>query len=222
MEVANRTIQLSGALYDYFQSVAVRDQSVMQKLRERTDELPMGGMQISPEQGQIMHFLIKLINARKALEIGTFTGYSALVTALALPEDGRLIACDVSQEWTDIGRSYWREAGVEQKIDLRLGPAVQTLRHMLDSGEAESFDFAFIDADKSAYDDYYELSLKLVRSGGIIALDNVLRGGRIADPDVNDEETVVMRSLNRKIHDDPRVDMCIVPTGDGMTVVRKR
>ena len=220
--MSRRTIQLTDSLYEYLQGVAVRDLEILRRLREETQKLPQGGMQISPEQGQLMAFLVKLIGARRALEIGTFTGYSALCVALALPEDGRLVACDVSEEWTGIARRYWAEAGVAGKIDLRLAPGAVSLTAMIEGGESGTYDFAFIDADKSAYDTYYELCLQLLRPGGLIAIDNVLRAGAVADPDRRDADTEAIRRLNVKIHGDERVDMCLVPIGDGLTLVRKR
>lgn len=179
-------------------------------------------MQIGPEQGQFMAFLLRLMGAKRCLEIGVFTGYSSLAAALALPEDGRIIACDVSEEWTAIARRYWREAGVEGKIELRLGPALDTLDQLLGEGEAGRFDFAFIDADKENYLSYYERVLPLLRSGGLIAVDNVLWSGRVADPEVADADTVAIRHFNDCLHRDERVDLCVVPIGDGLTLARKR
>jgi caffeoyl-CoA O-methyltransferase len=179
-------------------------------------------MQIAPEQGQFMALLVELLGVRKALEIGTFTGYSALVVALAMPVDGRLIACDVSEEWTAIGRRYWEEAGVADKIDLRLGPALATLDELLAAGAEESFDFAFIDADKTGYDDYYERSLRLLRPGGLIAIDNVLWNGNLYDLSIDDPDTVAIRALNEKLHTDERVSLSLVPIGEGLTLARKR
>jgi len=220
--MSRRTIQMTDTLYDYLHGVAVRDLDILKRLREETQQLPQGGMQISPEQGQLMAFLVKLIGAKRTLEVGTFTGYSSLCVAMALPEDGRLVACDISDEWTKVARRYWAEAGVASKIDLRLAPGADSLAAMIEAGETESFDFAFIDADKSKYDTYYELSLQLLRPGGMMALDNMLRGGAVADPTRQDEDTSAIRALNEKIHADARVDMCLVPIGDGLTLVRKR
>jgi predicted O-methyltransferase YrrM len=179
-------------------------------------------MQISPDQGALFSLLVRLIGARHTLEVGTFTGYSALAVASALPEDGRLIACDVSEEWTRIARRYWQEAGVASRIDLRLAPASETLAGLLRDGQAESFDFAFIDADKIAYDAYYELCLQLVRVGGLIAVDNTLWAGRVADPAENDADTTAIRALNRKVIADDRVDACLLTVGDGVLLARKR
>jgi caffeoyl-CoA O-methyltransferase len=200
----------------------VRDMEVMQRLRTRTAEMAEGGMQISPEQGQFMQFLIKAIRAKRCLEIGTFTGYSALVVALALPEDGEIIACDVSDEFTSVGRPFWQEAGVAHKIDLRIGPGLDSLQALLDEGHAASFDFAFIDADKPNYPHYYELCLELVRPGGVIGIDNTLWGGRIADLSHQDESTHMIRTLNERIRNDDRVDMSLVPIGDGLMLACKR
>lgn len=209
-------------LRDYLVSVTCHEPAALTQLREETAKMPMGGMQISPEQGQFMRLLIQLTGAKRALEVGVFTGYSSTVTALALPEDGRIIACDVSEEFTSKARQAWKNAGVEHKIELRLGPAVETLRKMLENGEAGSFDFAFIDADKNNYDAYYEAALKLVRKGGLIGIDNTLWHSRVIDPNAQDEDTVAIRALNRKIHEDERVTSCLVPIGDGLTLALVR
>jgi caffeoyl-CoA O-methyltransferase len=179
-------------------------------------------MQIAPEQGQFMALLLQLIGARRCLEVGTFTGYSALACALALPGDGRLVTLDISTEWTAIARRYWIDAGVANRIELRLGPAAQSLAALLEADGPGSFDFAFIDADKTGYDRYYELALQLVRPGGLIAFDNVLWSGRVADPNAEDADTVALRVLNRKLHVDQRVDLAMVPIGDGLTLARRR
>jgi caffeoyl-CoA O-methyltransferase len=192
----------------------VREPDVLRRLREETAPLPHAQMQISPEQGAFMSVLVKAIGARRCLEVGTFTGYSSTVVALAIPDDGHLTCCDVSVEWTDVARRYWTDAGVAHKIDLRIGPAVQTLKTL----EEGSFDFAFIDADKPGYDAYYERALRLVRPGGLIAIDNVLWSGRVADDADQDERTVAIRALNDKIATDERVDVAMVPIGDGMTL----
>lgn len=220
--MSSKTYQLDEEVHDYLIANTIRDLDVLRRLRAETATMEAGGMQISPDQGQFMQFLVKAIGAKRTLEIGTFTGYSALVVALALPADGQVVACDVSDEYTSVGRPYWQEAGVAAKIDLRLGPGVDTLQAMLDSGEAGTFDFAFIDADKPNYETYYELCLKLVRSGGVIGIDNTLWGGRVADESAQDESTVTIRTLNEKIRNDDRVDMSLVPIGDGLMLACKR
>jgi predicted O-methyltransferase YrrM len=220
--MSTRTYQIGEELHRHLMETTVRDMEVMQRLRTRTAEMAEGGMQISPEQGQFMQFLIKAIRAKRCLEIGTFTGYSALVVALALPEDGEIIACDVSDEFTSVGRPFWQEAGVAHKIDLRIGPGLDSLQALLDEGHAASFDFAFIDADKPNYPHYYELCLELVRPGGVIGIDNTLWGGRIADLSHQDESTHMIRTLNERIRNDDRVDMSLVPIGDGLMLACKR
>ena len=217
-----RTLQLDEHLHDYLLSVSVRETAAFRELRERTAKMPESMMQTSPEQGQLMRLLVKLMGARRALEIGTFTGYSALCIASALPEGGELVACDISAEWVDIGRPYWKEAGVAEKIEVRLNPAVDTQRELLDDGQAGSFDFVYIDADKENYVAYYENSLELLRAGGLIAVDNTLWSGKVADPDVDDETTEAIRQFNRHVADDERVDVSLVPIGDGLTLARKR
>ena len=179
-------------------------------------------MQLSPEQGQLLAFLVELTGVGKAIEVGTFTGYSTLCVASGLPSDGKLIACDISQEWTAIGRRYWQEAGVADKIDLRIAPATKTLKNLVDSGETDSFDFALIDADKENYALYYERILELLRVGGLMLIDNVLWGGKVADPANSDDITVAIRAFNRKVHQDDRVSLSMLPIGDGMTLARKR
>jgi caffeoyl-CoA O-methyltransferase len=221
--MANRTITLTDPLYEYLLDVSLREPQVMSDLRAETATLEAYGMQMSPDEAQLMGFLVKLLGVRRALEIGVFTGYSALSVALALPDDGCLIACDVSEEWTQIARRHWQAAGVAHKIDLRLAPAVETLAAMAaDPAQHNSFDFAFIDADKENYDHYYERCLQLVRPGGLIALDNVLWGGGVLDPARQDESTLAIRALNQKLHTDDRVDLSLVPIGDGLTLARKR
>jgi caffeoyl-CoA O-methyltransferase len=200
----------------------VREPEVLARLREETSKNPHAGMQIGPEQGQLMALLAKLIDAKRCIEIGVFTGYSALVVALALPDDGKIVACDVNEEWTSIGKRYWKEAGVDRKIDLRLQPALRTLDSLIAAGEAGTFDYAFIDADKPNYDAYYERVLQLLRAGGLILFDNVLWSGRVADPGANDVETLAFRNLNAKLHRDERVDVSLLGIGDGVTLVRKR
>ncbi len=209
-------------LFKYLLDNSLRDTDLKKRLREETANMPEGGMQITPEQGQLMALLVRLIGARKTLEVGTFTGYSALCVAEALPEDGKLVACDISDAWTRIGQSYWKEAGVEGKIDLRIGPAIETLDTLLEQGEAGAFDFAFLDADKTGYDAYYERALQLLRTGGLVAVDNVLWGGRVTDPNSDDEDTLAIRALNEKIRDDQRVDASMLMVGDGLYLARKR
>jgi caffeoyl-CoA O-methyltransferase len=219
--MANRTLNLDGALYEYLLAHSLREHPAQVALREATKPLPHGGMQIGPEQGQFMAMLVRLIGARRAIEIGVFTGYSALTVALALPEDGRLLACDVSDEYTRIGRPYWQAAGVMHKIDLQLAPARQTLDAKLAAGEAGQYDFAFIDADKTAYDDYYERCLELIRPGGLIAIDNVLWSGSVARP-AKTADTAALQALNDKLHYDERIDLSLLPIGDGLTLARIR
>jgi predicted O-methyltransferase YrrM len=220
--MTRRTKPLSNEVHDYLLSVSLREPDVLRELREETAGLERSEMQIGPEQGQLMALLVELIGARRTLEIGTFTGYSALVVALALPPDGRVLACDVSEEWTSIARRYWAKAGVSEKIDLRLGPAVETLEGLLAEGQHDQFDFAFIDADKASYDAYYELCLQLVRPGGLIAVDNVLWSGKVADASVTDADTEAIRRLNAKLSSDERVTLSLLPVGDGLTLARKR
>ena len=217
-----RTIELTDALQDYLLAVSLREPELLRRLREETARLPMAGMQIAPDQGQFMALLARLVGARRCLEIGTFTGYSALVVALALPADGKIIACDVNPDTTALGRRYWREAGVADKIDLRLGPALATLDQLIADGQEGRFDFAFIDADKESYDGYYERTLRLLRPGGLIMIDNVLWGGAVADPGETDAETAALRALNEKLHHDERIDVSLLPLADGLTLARKR
>lgn len=199
-----------------------RESALQQRLREETHALPMGMMQIGADQGALLMLLARTVGARRAIEVGTFTGYSALAVASALPADGKLVCCDINDEWTRIGKRYWEEAGLAARIELRLGPALATLDALLREYGAGSFDFAFIDADKSNYDGYYETCLKLVRAGGLILLDNMLWSGKVAQPDVHDRDTDALRALNAKIRDDARVDACLLSVGDGVMVARKR
>jgi len=217
--MSSRTIELTEPLYDYLIRTGTHESAVARELREETRQATRAHMmQISPEQGALMAVLVRLIGARRTLEVGTFTGYSALVVAEALPADGQLIACDVSAEWTAIGKPFWERAGVANKIDLRLRPALETLDELIADGQAGSFDFAFIDADKTNYDGYYERCLTLLRPGGLIGIDNVLWGGRVADDAVSDDDTLAIRALNAKVHDDSRVTACTLPIGDGLTL----
>lgn len=220
--MSKQTLGLNNQLYDYLLSASLRETGILHRLREETANHSYAMMQISPEQGQFMTLLVQLIGAKKTLEVGVFTGYSSLCVALALPSDGKIIACDVSEEYTAIARRYWQEAGVAEKIDLKLAPALQTLDDLLAAGEAGTFDFAFIDADKENYDAYYERSLQLVRAGGLIAIDNVLWGGRVADPQVEDNSTQAIRKLNEKLHQDERITLSLVPIADGLTLALKR
>ncbi len=217
-----RTLNLTEPLYDYLLSINRPLPNILQRLRDETLQLPNAMMQISVEQGAFMSLLIKLMGVRKVLEVGVFTGYSTLIVAMALPEDGSLVACDVSDEWTSIGKKYWKEAQVEHKIDLRIAPALQTLEALLKDGHAESFDFIFIDADKPNYDGYYEHALKLLRINGLIAIDNTLWSGQVADVSIQDESTVALRILNAKLRDDTRIDLSVLPVGDGLTLALKR
>lgn len=219
--MSGKTIALEGALYEYYAAHAYREPAILKGLRAETAKL--GGpsaMQIGPEQGAFMAMLVKLMNARRILEIGTFTGYSSL--AMALAGDVRIIAADVSEEWTTVARRYWKKAGVAERIELRLGPGAETIEHLLKDGEAGHFDMVFIDADKSSYGIYYEGGLKLLRAGGLMLIDNVLWSGDVADPSKTDEDTVALRALNKKIMADSRVDHVMVPICDGLTLARKK
>lgn len=207
--MAIRTLTLDDALYDYMLSVSLREPPVLERLRAETATMAHAMMQLSPEQGQFLALLVKLTGARRCLEVGTFTGYSSLAVALALPEDGRILACDVDEDFTAVARRYWREAGVEGKIDLRLAPALETLQAEIETGGAETYDFAFVDADKENYTGYYEACLTLLRPGGLIAVDNVLWSGKPAQPDADDEATEAIRGFNRLVHEDERVDLSL-------------
>ncbi len=220
--MANKTLGLEPKLYQYFQAISVRETDILKELRQETAKHPMSIMQIAPEQGQFMGLLVQLMGAKKTLDIGVFTGYSALAVALALPDDGKVIACDINEEYTVIARDYWQKAGVSDKIELKLNPALETLDQLIAEGQSNTFDFAFIDADKSNYDNYYERALKLVRPGGLIAIDNVLWGGKVADEEVQDNRTKKIRALNDKIHQDLRVTISLVPIADGLTLALKR
>jgi predicted O-methyltransferase YrrM len=219
--MANRTLTLDDSLYAYVLAHSLREHPAQTALREATKAHPHAGMQIGPEQGQFMALLVRLIGARRTIEIGVFTGYSALSVALALPGDGFVLACDVSDEYTRIGKPYWEAAGVAHKIHLTLAPARATLDARLANGDANAFDFAFIDADKTAYDDYYERCLMLVRPGGLIAIDNVLWSGSVAKPAAT-ADTAALQALNDKLHRDERIDLSLLPIGDGLTLARKR
>jgi len=216
------TINFTTELYKYFQKYSIREPEVLKNLREQTNTMSMGHMQVSPEQGQLMRLLIELMGAKKTLDIGVFTGYSSLSVALALPEDGKVIALDANTEWTKIAQKYWEEAGVSKKIDLILGKALLTLDDLIAKGESGTFDFSFIDADKVNYLNYYERSLQLLRPGGLVGIDNTLWYGRLADPEVNDTNTRKIREFNEFVLNDDRVTMSLVPIGDGLTLVRKK
>lgn len=217
-----RFVTATDELMDYLSRIGAREHPAQARCREETAQMGrISGMQIAPEQGAFLAMLVRLIGARRCLEVGTFTGYSALSVALALPPVGRIVALDVSKEFTDKAQGYWREAGVEEKIDLRLGPGVLSLDRMVEAGEGH-FDFVFIDADKTNYDNYYERALKLVRPGALIAFDNMLWGGAVADETAQDEDTVALRALNAKIHADERVDMALATIGDGVMLARVR
>lgn len=220
--MSRRTIQVTDSLHEYLLSVSLREPEILLRLREETARDRRAGMQISPEQGQFMALLVRLIGARRCLEVGVFTGYSSLAVALALPEDGRIVACDVSERWTSIARRYWADAGVSHKVDLRLAPAVETLDALLAAGEAGHFDFAFVDADKENYAGYYERALALLRPGGLLVADNTLWSGRVADPEDAEATTVALRHFNELVHTDERVDLSMLPVGDGLTLARKR
>jgi len=219
--VSNRTTPLNDATYNYLLEHGLREPDVLCRLRLKTAEHEFFDMQISPEQGQFMRVLIEVLGARRALEIGTFTGYSTLCVALALPKDGALVACERRETWVSLGKPYWVEAGVDDMIDLRIGKAVSTLDDMINVGEQNSYDFAFIDADKKNYLTYYEQCLTLLRPGGVLAIDNVLWGGRLVDDTLDDRATIAIRELNDRIHHDERVSMCMLPVGDGLTLARK-
>jgi caffeoyl-CoA O-methyltransferase len=220
--MSNRTINLDENLYGYLLDVSLREADLLRALREETARLPNANMQIAPEQGQFMALLVQLSGARKVIEVGVYTGYSSLAVAMALPPDGYLLACDVSEEYTSVARRYWQQAGIGHKIDLHLAPAVETLDSLIEQGQTADFDFAFIDADKENYDAYYERCLALLNTGGLIAVDNVLWGGSVINPDKQDVDTRAIRTFNEKLLADDRVDISLVPIGDGLTLARKR
>ena len=219
--MSTATIILDEKLREYLLNVSVKESEILRELREETAQMEYSAMQISPEQGSFMAFLVGLINGKRTLDIGVFTGYSSLVVALALPEDGYVTACDINIEWTDIARKYWKLAQVEDKIDLRIAPALETLDELLTEGCRGTYDFSFIDADKINYQQYYERSLELVRSGGLIAIDNVLWGGSVIDDSIQDSSTKAIRKFNKKLYQDERVSISMVPIGDGLTLARK-
>jgi caffeoyl-CoA O-methyltransferase len=217
----NKSVGLDDKLYAYLTAVSLREPAILSRLREETASDPHAGMQIAPEQGQFMALLVKLTGASTILEVGVFTGYSSLAVALAMPPQGRITACDISEHWTAVARRYWVEAGVADRVDLRLGPALATLDALIGEGRSGTYDFAFIDADKENYDGYYERSLALLRPGGLLLIDNVLWGGRVADDRVDDIDTRAIRALNAKIHQDARVIPSLIPVADGLTVALK-
>jgi caffeoyl-CoA O-methyltransferase len=220
--MSNRSISLTDLLHEYLLSVSLREPALLRQLRDETAADPLARMQISPEQGQFMALLVRLMGARRCLEVGVFTGYSSLAVALALPDDGHIVACDVSEHWTAVARRYWDAAGVAHKVELRLAPALETLERLLAAGAAGSFDFAFLDADKESYLRYYECLLELVRPGGLILADNTLWSGRVADPANTEVTTAALRRFNERLRVDERVDLSVVPIGDGLTLARKR
>jgi O-methyltransferase len=220
--MSNRSIGLSEELHAYLLGTLPPEPDVLRRLRERTAQLPEHSMQIAPEQGAFMAWLVRLIGARRYLEIGTFTGYSSTAVALALPPGGSAVCCDVSREWTDVAREAWAEAGVADRVDLRIGPALESLDALLAEGAKESFDLAFIDADKANYAGYYDRCVRLVRRGGVIAIDNVLWSGRVADPSQADADTVAIREVNARVAADDRVDAVVLPLADGLTLARIR
>ena len=220
--MSNKTLAINDSIYQYLLDHSLREDKVLESLRKETMTLEMARMQIAPEQGQFMAMLLSLLGARKVIEIGVFTGYSTLSMAQVLPEDGLIVACDLNEEWANMGRKYWQKAGVEQKIKLCMAPAKDTLGKMLDNGEQGQYDFAFIDADKENYVIYYDQCLKLLRPGGLLAIDNVLWDGNVADLTKQDEETQAIRALNQHVYNDQRVDLAMVPIGDGLTLARKR
>jgi caffeoyl-CoA O-methyltransferase len=213
--MSNKTIGLPDRIYQYMLEVSLREAPLLQRLRDETSKLPMSMMQIAPEQGQLLSLLVQTLQPRRCLEVGVFTGYSSLVVALALPPDGHITACDVSEQWTSIARRYWQEAGVDQKIDLYLAPALQTLDRLVAHGHAGTYDFAFIDADKQNYWGYYERALTLLRPGGLIAIDNTLWSGQPADPAVNDPDTKAIRAFNQRLFKDTRVPSAWCQSGTG-------
>jgi|SRR5690348_474749 len=219
--MSRRTLNLDDTVYDYLLGHSLREHPEQTALRKATADHPHANMQISPEQGQLMSLLVKLLGARRTIEVGTFTGYSTLTVALALPADGKVLACDISAAYTSIGKPFWQRAGVADRIELVIAPATETLDARIAAGESGRHDFAFIDADKTAYDAYYERCLQLVRAGGLIAIDNTLWGGDVAKP-AEDDDTRALQALNDKLHHDERVDMALLPIGDGLTLARKR
>ena len=220
--MSTQTLNMTDSLHDYLVRNLVRETPLLARLRKETARMPDAQMQISPEQGALLNLLVKLVRARRIIEVGTFTGYSSLCMAAALPEDGHLLACDVNAETTAVARRYWKEAGVEARIELKLQPGLRTLDELIAEGEATLFDFAFVDADKPNYSGYYDRLMRLLHPGGLIAVDNTLWSGRVADPDDTSESTRAIREFNARVMADERVDVSLVPIGDGLTLIRKR
>jgi len=220
--MSTRTLEMTDKLYNYMLDISLREPDVMAELRKLTARHPMSMMQISPEQAQFMQMLVRMLGAKRCIEVGTFTGYSALAVALALPKKGKLVALDISDEYTQIGVPFWEQAGVDKKIDLRIGPAKKTLNKMIKKGEQGRYDFAFIDADKPGYPDYFDRCLKLLRTGGVIAVDNIFMNGDVADGRKKGENPVAMRAFNEMLKNDTRVDLSLVPIGDGLTLAMKK
>lgn len=219
--MSTHTIDIDDRLYAYMLDISLREPEVLRRLRDETAKHPMAIMQISPEQGQLMQMLVRMLGAKNCIEVGVFTGYSSLAVALALPADGRIVACDISEDYTAVGEPFWKEAGVRDKIDLRIAPATETLDAMVTAGEAGVYDFAFIDADKPGYPEYFERCLALLRVGGVIAVDNIFMDGNAADPDTTSENAQAMRKFNAMLKDDTRVELSLIPIGDGLTLARK-
>ena len=220
--MTKQTQALDPSLYPYFLSISLREDPALQQLRKKTETLPMANMQIAPEQGQLMALLVQLIGAQKTLEIGVFTGYSALAVAMVLPPEGKMIACEVNEGYAAIAQEHWRQAGVADKIDLKLAPALETLDQLIEAGESNTFDFVFIDADKRNYDHYYEKALQLARPQGLIVIDNVLWYGKVANEQIQDNSTRSIRALNQKLHRDERIYLSLIPIADGLTLAMKR
>lgn len=220
--MSNKSINLTEQLHAYLLNVSLRESDILKALRKETSNLPTANMQIAPEQGQFMALLVQLIGAQNTIEVGVYTGYSALAVAMALPDNGQIIACDISEEYTSVAHRYWSAAGVSQKIDLRLAPATETLGSLINEGRSSTFDFAFIDADKESYADYFELCFDLLRPGGLIAIDNVLWDGAVIDHQKQDVDTCAIRTFNQQLLSDDRVDISLVPIADGLTLARKK
>lgn len=220
--MSSRPTELTEQLYNYFQDISLRENAVMRQCRRETQKLDMGKMQITPEQAQFMGFLVELSGARRALEVGTFTGYSALAVAQAMPADGYMLCCDVDEQWTSMAQRFWQQAGVAHKIELRLAPAMETLDNLIADGQNNTFDFVFIDADKANYPRYYARCLQLVRRGGVIAIDNIFRGGKVADLTIETNSVNVSRQMNEILKHDERVSLTVLPLGDGLALARKR